>query len=59
VMQLGQVIGVSTVGTLFISLSSGGGSASMPTALLLAGLAVLAGLSSLFLVRPQTMDKLG
>jgi hypothetical protein len=59
VMQLGQVIGVSTVGTLFISLGSGGGSASMPTALSLAGLAVLAGFSSLFLVRPQTIDKLG
>ena len=53
VMQLGQVIGVSTVGTLFISLSQGGGtgSASMVTAVALAGLAVLAGLSSIFLVR--------
>ena len=53
VMQLGQVIGVSTVGTLFISLSQGGGtgSASMVTAVALAALAVLAGLSSIFLVR--------
>ncbi|MCA2227133.1 MFS transporter [Nonomuraea aurantiaca] len=53
VMQLGQVIGVSTVGTLFISLSQGGGtgSASMATAVALAALAVLAGLSSIFLVR--------
>ncbi|MBT2225834.1 MFS transporter [Nonomuraea sp. NEAU-A123] len=56
VMQLGQVIGVSTVGTLFISLSQGGGtgSASMVTAVALAGLAVLAGLSSIFLVRRGT-----
>ncbi|MFC5834283.1 MFS transporter [Nonomuraea insulae] len=52
VMQLGQVIGVSTVGTLFITLSQGGGSAaSLTTAVAMAGLAVLAGLSSIFLVR--------
>ncbi|GAA3198741.1 MFS transporter [Nonomuraea roseoviolacea] len=50
VMQLGQVIGVSTVGTLFVSLQ-GHASASMSTAAALAGLAVLAGISSLFLVR--------
>ncbi|MEV3978392.1 MFS transporter [Nonomuraea sp. NPDC049758] len=53
VMQLGQVIGVSTVGTLFISLSQGHGtvSASLMAAVAMAGLAVLAGLSSLFLIR--------
>jgi MFS family permease len=56
VMQLGQVIGVSTVGTLFITLSQGHGPAAGPSASLwaaiaMAGLAVLAGLSSLFLVR--------
>ncbi|WP_113704390.1 MFS transporter [Nonomuraea lactucae] len=51
VMQLGQVIGVSTVGTLFMSLEGHGGSAAMATAAALAALAVLAGLSSLFLVR--------
>ncbi|MCK2214602.1 MFS transporter [Actinomadura sp. ATCC 31491] len=53
VMQLGQVIGVSTVGTLFISLSQGHGtvSASLGAALAMAGLAVLAGISSVFLVR--------
>ncbi|MEV0145136.1 MULTISPECIES: MFS transporter [unclassified Nonomuraea] len=50
VMQLGQVIGVSTVGTLFVSLQ-GQASASMSTAIALAALAVLAGISSLFLVR--------
>ncbi|MER7500728.1 MFS transporter [Nonomuraea pusilla] len=55
VMQLGQVIGVATVGTLFISLSQGhSSSASMTTALALAVLAVLAGLSSVFLVRTRT-----
>ncbi|MEV0200339.1 MFS transporter [Nonomuraea sp. NPDC050691] len=53
VMQLGQVIGVSTVGTLFVSLQ-GHASASMSTAAALAGLAVLAGISSLFLVRRRT-----
>jgi hypothetical protein len=54
VMQLGQVIGVSTVGTLFISLdqdAAASASASLTTALAMAALAVLAGLSSLFLVR--------
>lgn len=51
VMQLGQVIGVSTVGTLFISLQGHGSTAATTTAAALAGLAVLAGLSSLFLVR--------
>ncbi|WP_043629799.1 MFS transporter [Nonomuraea candida] len=54
VMQLGQVIGVSTVGTLFIALDQGAASsasASLTTALAMAGLAVLAGLSSIFLVR--------
>jgi MFS family permease len=53
VMQLGQVIGVSTVGTLFMSLSQGHGpvSASLGAALAMAALAVLAGLSSIFLVR--------
>ncbi|MCA2186236.1 MFS transporter [Nonomuraea cavernae] len=50
VIQLGQVIGVSTVGTLFIS-HQGTGSATMLTAAALAGLAVLAGTCSLFLVR--------
>ncbi|MFI6792370.1 MFS transporter [Nonomuraea sp. NPDC050383] len=53
VMQLGQVIGVSTVGTLFVSLQ-GRASASMSTAIALAALAVLAGISSLFLVRRRT-----
>ncbi|MFI6502292.1 MFS transporter [Nonomuraea typhae] len=47
VMQLGQVIGVATVGTLFMAQGEGA------TAIALAGLAVLAGLSSLFLVRPK------
>ncbi|MFI9555869.1 MFS transporter [Nonomuraea endophytica] len=47
VMQLGQVIGVATVGTLFMAQGEGA------TAVALAGLAVLAGLSSLFLVRPK------
>jgi hypothetical protein len=53
VMQLGQVIGVSTVGTLFIALSQGHGtlSASLVSAIAMAGMAVLAGLSSIFLVR--------
>jgi MFS family permease len=53
VMQLGQVIGVSTVGTLFISLSQAGGtgSATTATAAGLAVLTVLAGVSSIFLVR--------
>ncbi|MEO3869707.1 MFS transporter [Nonomuraea sp. B12E4] len=54
VMQLGQVIGVATVGTLFISLSQGtptSMSASLAAAIAMATLAVLAGLSSLFLVR--------
>ncbi|WP_214327233.1 MFS transporter [Nonomuraea sediminis] len=52
VMQLGQVIGVATVGTLFISLSSAHtGSASMTTASALALLAVLAGISAIFLIR--------
>lgn len=53
VMQLGQVIGVSTVGTLFITLSQGHAavSASLGAAIAMAGLAVLAGLSSIFLVR--------
>ncbi|MEV4579344.1 MFS transporter [Nonomuraea jabiensis] len=53
VMQLGQVIGVSTVGTLFITLSQGHGtvSASLVSSIAMAGLAVVAGLSSLFLVR--------
>ncbi|MEW9554757.1 MFS transporter [Nonomuraea sp. NPDC050783] len=56
VMQLGQVIGVSTVGTLFISLSQGSGStsASLYAALAMACLAVLAGLSSVFLVRRRS-----
>lgn len=49
VMQLGQVIGVSTVGTLFMSLPQG--RSELGTAIALACLAVLAGLSSLFLVR--------
>ncbi|MFI6601820.1 MFS transporter [Nonomuraea sp. NPDC050536] len=54
VMQLGQVIGVATVGTLFISLSSAHvGSASMSTASALALLAVLAGISAIFLVRQR------
>ncbi|MFE0153805.1 MFS transporter [Nonomuraea sp. NPDC059007] len=47
VMQLGQVIGVAAVGTLFMAQGEGA------TAVALAGLAVLAGLSSLFLVRPK------
>ncbi|MGP3962900.1 MFS transporter [Nonomuraea sp. 3N208] len=53
VMQLGQVIGVATVGTLFIALSQGHGTLSAPlgASLAMAGLAVLAGLSSIFLVR--------
>ncbi|GAA2212791.1 MFS transporter [Nonomuraea monospora] len=54
VMQLGQVIGVSTVGTLFITLDQGAASsasASLATSVAMASLAVLAGLSSLFLVR--------
>ncbi|NRQ31379.1 MFS transporter [Nonomuraea sp. NN258] len=52
VMQLGQVIGISTVGTVFISLSQGEGaaSASLISAIAMAGLAVLAGVCSLFLV---------
>ncbi|MEV0594355.1 MFS transporter [Nonomuraea cavernae] len=50
VIQLGQVIGVSTVGTLFISYQ-GTGPATMLTAAALAGLTVLAGTCSLFLVR--------
>ncbi|GAA3472459.1 MFS transporter [Nonomuraea roseola] len=54
VMQLGQVIGVATVGTLFISLMQGQtGQASFGTAVALAALAVLAGLSSLFLVKAK------
>ncbi|MFC7590646.1 MFS transporter [Nonomuraea antimicrobica] len=54
VMQLGQVIGVSTVGTLFITLDqSAASSASAPltTSIAMAGLAVVAGLCSIFLVR--------
>ncbi|WP_206061164.1 MFS transporter [Nonomuraea basaltis] len=56
VMQLGQVIGVSTVGTLFIALSQGPAtaptmSASFGASVAMAALAVLAGLSSIFLVR--------
>ncbi|WP_327088163.1 MFS transporter [Nonomuraea sp. NBC_01738] len=47
VMQLGQVIGVATVGTLFMSQGEGA------TSIALAGLAVLAGLASLFLARPK------
>ncbi|MBF8190949.1 MFS transporter [Nonomuraea sp. K274] len=59
VMQLGQVIGVSTVGTLFITLSQAGParssmSASMGASLAMAALAVLAGLSSIFLVRRRS-----
>ena len=53
VMQLGQVIGVAAVGTLFITLDTGptASSAPMATSLAMAALAVLAGLSSLFLTR--------
>ncbi|MET8863679.1 MFS transporter [Nonomuraea sp. NPDC004580] len=52
VMQIGQVIGVAAIGTLFISLDAASSStASMTTAAAMAALAVLAGLSSLFLVR--------
>ncbi|MEV4567436.1 MFS transporter [Nonomuraea sp. NPDC049419] len=52
VMQIGQVIGVAAIGTLFISLDTVSSStASMTTAAAMAALAVLAGLSSLFLVR--------
>ncbi|MEV4807651.1 MFS transporter [Nonomuraea sp. NPDC049421] len=52
VMQIGQVIGVAAIGTLFISLDTASPStASMTTAAAMAALAVLAGLSSLFLVR--------
>ncbi|MFI6321391.1 MFS transporter [Nonomuraea sp. NPDC050556] len=51
VMQLGQVIGVSTVGTLFMALP--GGQAEMGVAVALAGMAVLAGVCSLFLVRQR------
>ncbi|WP_219462427.1 MFS transporter [Nonomuraea rhizosphaerae] len=51
VIQLGQVIGVATVGTLFISLTQSGGPAPMTTAIGCAALAVLAGVSSIFLVR--------
>jgi MFS family permease len=52
VMQIGQVIGVAAIGTLFISLDTASSStASMTTAAAMAALAVLAGLSSLFLVR--------
>jgi hypothetical protein len=56
VMQLGQVIGVSTVGTLFISLSQGhgGASASFTASVAMAILAVLAGVSSVFLARTRT-----
>ncbi|MEU8250950.1 MFS transporter [Nonomuraea sp. NPDC048916] len=57
VMQLGQVIGVATVGTLFISYE-GTGPPTMPAAAALAGLAVLAGVCSLFLVRRRA-TKLG
>jgi len=53
VMQIGQVIGVAAVGTLFITLDTGptASSAPMATSLAMAGLAVLAGLASLFLTR--------
>ncbi|MFI7617767.1 MFS transporter [Nonomuraea terrae] len=51
VMQLGQVIGVATVGTLFITLQGRSASASLVSSLAMAGLAVLAGLSALFLAR--------
>ncbi|WP_336209824.1 MFS transporter [Nonomuraea sp. LPB2021202275-12-8] len=55
VMQLGQVIGISTVGTLFISLTANpvGVSASLISALALAALALLAAVGSLFLVRQR------
>ncbi|MER6944069.1 MFS transporter [Nonomuraea sp. NPDC000554] len=58
VMQLGQVIGVSTVGTLFISLSQAhsGSSASVGTAIAMAVLAVLAGVCSLFLARRRKIS---
>ncbi|MEV4074641.1 MFS transporter [Nonomuraea fuscirosea] len=54
VMQLGQVIGVSTVGTLFITLESASVAASLPTAVAMAALAALAGLCAIFLVRRRT-----
>ncbi|MEV0613887.1 MFS transporter [Nonomuraea sp. NPDC050404] len=57
VMQLGQVIGVSAIGTLFISLDrsiASAASASLTTSAAMAGLAVLAGVSSIFLVRRRT-----
>ncbi|MFI7438498.1 MFS transporter [Nonomuraea indica] len=54
VMQLGQVIGVATVGTLFISLQGQGATAALTAALACAALAVLAGVSSLFLVRRRS-----
>ncbi|WP_223189504.1 MFS transporter [Nonomuraea terrae] len=58
VMQLGQVIGVATVGTLFITLQGRSTSASLVSSLAMAGLAVLAGLSALFLARRRTPSTL-
>ncbi len=55
VMQLGQVIGVSTVGTLFMALESASVAAALPTAAAMAGLAALAGLSAILLVRRRTL----
>jgi MFS family permease len=56
VMQLGQVIGVATVGTLFITLAQANTavSASQGASVAMAALAVLAGLSSIFLIRRRT-----
>ncbi|WP_235854198.1 MFS transporter [Nonomuraea aridisoli] len=56
VMQLGQVIGVATVGTLFISLQGQSDSASLVSSLAMAGLAVLAGLSAVFLARRRAIN---
>jgi hypothetical protein len=55
VMQLGQVIGVATVGTLFITLQGQNASASLVSSLVMAGLAVLAGLSAVFLARRRAL----
>lgn len=53
VMQLGQVIGVAAVGTLFIDMAQAPGPvpAALGTAFALSGLALLAALGSAFLVR--------
>jgi hypothetical protein len=51
--QLGQVVGVATFGTLFLSLAPPSGHALAVTSAALAATAVLGGCCSLLVVRPR------